>query len=202
MWFEDPLPSTTPTDLKTGPSEEGATGKGSDLEEPLELGPALAFFLRGSPEASKDEGDRMPPEPTVLEFAKWVPWKAEKYETPNWWSKLLAVPGMRDCRKLAREVWASFQLPQWMQELGMREADLQAPPMLPGLCWWKFMLPAQSIDACRDIREIPQEKVVAYARALQHWAEEINLPAGGGPCLLVKGMKGIEGGGEVVPLLL
>ena len=51
------------------------------------------------------------------------------------------------------------------------------------------MLPAQSIDACRDIREIPQEKVVAYARALQHWAEEINLPAGGGPCLLVKGMK-------------
>ena len=48
------------------------------------------------------------------------------------------------------------------------------------------MLPAESIYACRDIREIPQEKVVAYARALQHWAEENNPPAGGGPCLLAE----------------
>ena len=31
--------------------------------------------------------------------------------------------------------------------------------------------------------------MVAYARALQHWAEEINLPAGGGPCLLAESMK-------------
>ena len=34
--------------------------------------------------------------------------------------------------------------------------------------------------------EIPREKVVAYVRALQHWAEENNLPAGGGPQLLVE----------------
>ena len=46
------------------------------------------------------------------------------------------------------------------------------------------MLLAESIYVCRDIREIPQEKVVAYARALQHWEEENNLPAGGGLCLL------------------
>ena len=48
---------------------------------------------------------------------------------------------------------------------------------------------AKLIYACRDIPEIPQEKVVAYARALQHWAEEINLPAGGGPHLLAEGVK-------------
>ena len=78
------------------------------------------------------------------------------------------VPGIEDCRKLAREVQASFQLPQWMQELGMREANLQAPPALPCLCRQRFMPLAESIYACRDIREIPQEKVVAYARALQH----------------------------------
>ena len=68
-----------------------------------------------------------------------------------------------------------------MQELGMREANLQAPPMHHhAFVGWKFMLLAESIYACRDIREIPQEKVVAYARALQQWAEENNLPAGGG----------------------
>ena len=43
------------------------------------------------------------------------------------------------------------------------------------------MLPADMIFACRDIREIPREKVVAYARALQHWVEQNNLPAGGEP---------------------
>ena len=51
------------------------------------------------------------------------------------------------------------------------------------------MPPAQSIYTCRDIREIPQEKEVTYARALQHWAEETDLPAGGGPCLLAKSVK-------------
>ena len=35
--FEDPLPPC-PTDPNTEPSKEGATGKGSDLEEPMELG--------------------------------------------------------------------------------------------------------------------------------------------------------------------
>ena len=48
------------------------------------------------------------------------------------------------------------------------------------------MLLAKSIYACRDIREIPGEKVVAYARALQHGAEENNPPAGGGPRLLAE----------------
>ena len=94
---------------------------------------------------------------------------------------------MEDCRKLAREVWASFWLPQQMQELGMKEANLQAPPALPCLGRCRFMPPAESIYTCRDIREIPWEKVVAYARALQHWAEEINPPAEGGSHLLAEG---------------
>ena len=51
------------------------------------------------------------------------------------------------------------------------------------------MPPARSIYASRDIREIPQEKAVAYARALQHWAEKIDPPAGGSPHLLAKSIK-------------
>ena len=100
--------------------------------------------------------------------------------------ELFAVLGKEDARKLAREVRASFRLPWWLQELGSREATLQAPPAPPCLCRQKFMPPADSIFACRDIREIPREKVVAYARALQHWAEQNNPPAGGEPCLLAK----------------
>ena len=188
MQFEDPPAPSHPTDPKMGSSEEETTSEGSDLGEPPELGLTVASFLRGSPETSEDEGDRMPPEPAVLEFSQWVPWKAEKCKTPDWWTKLLTVPGIEDCRKLAEEVQASFLLPQQIRELGMREADLQAPPMPPCLCRWRFMPLAESIFACRDIREMPQEKVVAYDRALQHWAEENNPPAGGGPHLLAESL--------------
>ena len=156
MWFEDqPAPSCC-ADPKTGPNEEGTNSKGSDLEEPPELKPAVASFLRGLPDTSKDEGDRTPPE--LLEFSQWVPWKAERCKTPEWWTKLLTVPGIEDCRKLAREVQASFRLLQQMQELGVKEATLQAPPTPPCLCRQRFMLPAESIYACMDIREFPLEK--------------------------------------------
>ena len=121
-----------------------------------------------------------------MEFSQWVQWKAERCKTPEWWTELLTVPGKDDHRKLAREVRASFRLPWQMWELGAREATLQALPALPCLCRQKFILPAQPIYACRDIREIPREKVLAYARALQYCAEQNNLPAGGEPRLLAK----------------
>ena len=102
-------------------------------------------------------------------------------QDPRMVAELSTVPGRDDSRKQAREVPASFGLPQQMQELGSREATLQAPPALPSLCRQKFMLQAKSIYACTIIREVPREKVVAYARALQHWVEQNNPPAGGEP---------------------
>ena len=45
--FEDPPAPNCPSGQKTGSGEEGAPAKGSDLEEPLELGPVVASFLRG-----------------------------------------------------------------------------------------------------------------------------------------------------------
>ena len=104
--------------------EEGSQGRGSDLEEPLELKPAVASFLQGSPETSDKEGEEMPPEPDITDFSQWVKWKSERCETPDWWEELLAVPGKEDARTLAREVRASFVLPQQMQELDSREATL------------------------------------------------------------------------------
>ena len=155
MQFEDPPAPNHPSGLRTESSEEATAAKGLDLEEPPELGLEVASFLRGSPGTSEDEGNRMPPEPAVTEFSQWVPWRANKHKTPSWWAELSAVPEIGDHKRLAREVQASFWLLQWMRELGMKEANLQAPPVPPCLCWQKFMLPAQSIYTCRDIREIP-----------------------------------------------
>ena len=68
----------------------------------------VASFLQGLLETSDEEGKKMPPEPTILDFNLWVPWKAERCETPDWWRELSAVLGKEDARKLAREVRASF----------------------------------------------------------------------------------------------
>ena len=81
------------------------------MEELPELKPMVASFSRGLPETSKDKGEETPPEPAVLEFSQSVPWKAERCETPEWWTKLFKVPGREDCRKQAREAPASFGLP-------------------------------------------------------------------------------------------
>ena len=184
-FVDEPAPSQS-TNPKMPPGEEGSQGRGSDLEELPELKPTVASFLQGSPETLDEEGEKMPPEPDITDFGWWVSWKSERCETPDWWEELLAVLGKEDARRLAREVRASFTLPQQMWELDSREATLQAPPALPCLCRKKFMPPANSIFACRDIQEIPREKVVAYARALQYWAEQNNLPARGEPCLLAR----------------
>ena len=116
------------------------------------------------------------------------PVEGGKCDTPCWWMELSMVPGEDNTRDLARQVRASFGLPQWLQELDVEKATLQAPPAPPCLHQQTFMLPPDSIFASQDIREVPREKVVVYARALQYWAEQNDLPTGGGPCLLAKGI--------------
>ena len=146
----------------------------------------VASFLQGSPGTSDDEDEKTPPEPDTADFGQRVKWKLERCKTPDWWGELLAVPGKEDTKRLAREVRASFTLPQCMWELDSRDATLQAPPAPPCLHQKKFMPLADSIFACRDIQEIPREKVVAYTRALQYWAEQNNPPTRGEPHLLAE----------------
>ena len=48
--------------------------------------------------------------------------------------------------------------------------------------------------ACWDIRELQQAKMVAYAQALQFWAEKANLPTQGQPCLLAGSIAELKEG--------
>ena len=60
----------------------------------------------------------------------------------------------------------------------------QAPLALPCICQKDFLPQPDSKIVCWDIRESQLEKVVAYAQALQFWAEKANLPTQGQPHLL------------------
>ena len=151
-------------------SEDGT----SNLGEPPELKAEVASFLEGSLEALDGKSEEGPLELSVLKFTNWVRWKVGKCDTPNWWAELLTVPGEEKTRRLAQEVRASFQLPRQMHELEPKEAPFQAPPVLPCLHHQRFMPQVMSIYASQDIREIPREKAIAYARALQHFAKQNN----------------------------
>ena len=91
---------------------------------------------------------------------------------------------MDDHKKLAQEVWASFELTQWISKQHWVENYHQAPPAPLCLQWNSFLPLPNSKFTCQDIRELQQEKMVAYAKALQFWAEKANLPAQGQPHLL------------------
>ena len=115
MWPENcPAPyfQYHPSRRNSESSGEAMATEDSDLEEPPELGLKVSCFLRGLAENSEEKEKAPSPEPPVKELHKWVAWKAEACKTPGWWRELLAVPEVQDCKKLAQEVQASFQLPK------------------------------------------------------------------------------------------
>ena len=170
-------------------SREVMATKDADLEEPLELGLEVTSFLRGSAENSEEEEKAPSPKPPVKELCKWVTWKAEMCETPDWWRELLAIRGVQDCKELVQKVWALFCHPKRASEVNKMENYYQASPAPPCLLRKNFQLPPDSIFTCQDIQEMQREKTVAYTHALQYWVEKTDLPTGGKPCLLVESVK-------------
>ena len=149
-----------------------------NLEAPPELGPEVNHFLQGLVKSSEEEDRRTSsPEAPVEELERWVIWRAQMHDIPGWWQELAEVPGVDDQKKLAWEVWASFQLPQWISKWHWVENYHQAPPALLCFCQKSFLPLPNFKFACWDIRELQWEKTVAYAKALQFWAEKpICLP--------------------------
>ena len=63
---------------------EAVATEDPNLEKPLELGPKVTCFLRGSAENIEEEEEKEPsPEPPVKELHKWVKWKAEACKMPS-----------------------------------------------------------------------------------------------------------------------
>ena len=156
-----------------------------DLEAPPELVPEVNCFLQGPAKSSGEENGRTSsPEPIVEELESWVTWRAWMHNTPGWWQELAEVPWVDDHEKLAWEVQTSFELPWQISEWHHVENYYQAPLALPCLCQKSFLPLLGFKFACQDIRELQQEKTVAYAKALQFWVEKANLPTQGQPCPL------------------
>ena len=137
-----------------------------DLEPLPELGPEVDHFLQELAGClEKDDRNRSFPEFPVEAYERWVTWRAWVHDMPGWWLKLAKVPGVDDHQELAQEVQASFELPQQISEQHGVENYHQAPLALLCICQKIFLPQPDPKFACRDIRELQLEKMVAYAQA-------------------------------------
>ena len=191
MWPEE---SPSPF-FKYSPSQRGP-GSGEnkeaelalldfDLEALLELGPEVNHFLQESAGSWEEEDrNRSSPESLVKEYESWVAWRAQMHDMPGWWQELAEVPKIDNHQELARKVQASFELPRQISEQHSVENYYQVPLALPYICQKTCLPQCDPKLTCQDIRELQVEKTVAYAQALQFWAEKANLSTQGQPCLL------------------
>ena len=103
----------------------------------------------------------------------------------DWWPELAKISDVDDHQELVWKVWASFELSRQIGEQHGVENCHQAPLALLCICQKDFLPQHDPKFACWDIRESQLEKTLAYAQALQFWAQKANLPTLGQPHPLV-----------------
>ena len=158
-----------------------------DLGPSPELGPDVKCFFQEQASSQREDGrsDSFQESP-VEDYERWVKWRGQIIATPTWWQELLGILGVSNIQELAQKMRASFELPQWMSKIHDVKNYYLAPPA-PRCIWQRaFLLPPDPMFPCQDIREGQSEKTVAYAQALQYWAEKANQPMPGQPHLLAR----------------
>ena len=155
-----------------------------DLEHPSELDPLVQEFLSGtgSPRGEEDKPDQpLTPEPSLDSHCEWVRWHAHWVETLAWWPELQKLLTQRNIIEFAKQVWASFQLPK-VKYLTLGLNNDHMPPPIPHCIEYDAYLPFGNGNfASQDYQMKQPQKIPAYAKALQFWAEKAQPPQAGQP---------------------
>ena len=103
-----------------------------------------------------------------------------------WWCKLEAVPNLADAQEFAWRVRVSSEVPRaWCWVLGVENDNSALPaPKHLGKDWF-LPLPDPQMGS-QDYQILQPKKTLVYAKALQYWAEEAQLPNPGKPHHLVE----------------
>ena len=126
-----------------------------------------------------DTGDRQGYllEPLIKNYKLWLDWQACQLDTPHWWEELTTIPEVGDLKKLALKICASFDTPAVRCE-ALQNHDYTAP-LAPKCLTRDRFLPND--PSYQDVQCKPLLLTLAYAWALQYWAEEVSPMASGDP---------------------
>ena len=100
---------------------------------------------------------------------------------PSWWEELTLIPGHMDHQDFAWKVHATFEVSKacnWAKKVEKYYVPL---PVHPSIGKHHFLLPKDARFGTQDIHLSQLHHTIAYARALQHWAEEVHPPVPGQP---------------------
>ena len=114
----------------------------------------------------------LPPEPSFNNSSEWVRWCAEQLETPTWWQELSEVPSQMDVQEFVRSVQALFQLPKASNHAPGVDNDYMVPPSPQSLNHDWFLPISNMRFGGQDYCMRQPQKTLAYAKALQYWAEK------------------------------
>ena len=102
--------------------------------------------------------------PSISDVETWLEWQANQLGTPAWWTKLQAVLGIRDPRKVAWKIRASFYIPE-VRMRTLLEPGYIVPPAPRSLDRNAFLPDDLSYQ---DVQQKPVLLTIAYARSLQY----------------------------------
>ena len=118
-------------------------------------------------------------EPSPLHASDWIEWHVRHFQKPSWWEELSKVPSHADHQEFAQKVHTYFEVPKaynWVEEVINYYVPLLAHPSIGKHC---FLPPKDMRFSTQDICLSQLHHTIAYARALQHWAEEVHPPVPG-----------------------
>ena len=170
--------------------EDQAAGQPSadlDLGPLPKLEPDIKCFLQELATTQKEgEGNDLLQEPPAKEYKKWIAWRGCQVHTPNWWQELVWIPGINNSQELDQKIRASFEVPWAKSQAQDVKNDYSAPPAPKCISRKEFLSPQDQMFPSQDFREGQSQKTLAYAQALQYWAEKATLPMLDWPCLLAR----------------
>ena len=133
------------------------------------------------------------PKPSFTNNHNCVAWWVEQVATPLWWPELASVLGQRDIYHLAWLVWASFQMPQYCYATTKGFNNYTVPPTPHCLDLDAYLLMGGSEIWLTGLSPEATTKDLAYAKALQHWADLAKPTLPGKSCQLSECVR-VEGG--------
>ena len=114
-------------------------------------------------------------EPSIENYQVWLEWQACQVNTPDWWGELVAIPNVGDPKRLAHKICASFKIP-WVRSEALRVSNNYTVPPVPKCLQRKMFLPVPKPHLpCQNYCQHHPPKTLAYAQALQYWADKANL---------------------------
>ena len=119
----------------------------------------------------------------------WIEWCTRYVQMPSWWEELTKIPDHTDHQEFGLKVCASFEVPKASNQA--KKVDNYDTQLLTHSSIWKhhFLLPRDMRFSTQDICLAQLHHTIAYARALQHWAEKVHPQITAQPCFLVRSVQ-------------